>query len=46
MARITVLEGLYNRPGISPPEYLGREPGCFEAVTTHLAERGVVFRER
>ena len=41
-----VLEGLYNRPGISPPEYLGREPGCFEAVTTHLAERGVVFRER
>jgi lysine 6-dehydrogenase len=36
---------LYRRPGISPPEFLGREPGCYEFVMTELARRGVVFRE-
>jgi saccharopine dehydrogenase-like NADP-dependent oxidoreductase len=37
--------GLYRRPGISPPEYLGREPGCYEFVMTELARRGVMLRE-
>lgn len=41
-----VAEGRYECPGISPPEFVGREPGCFEAVTRHLEERGVVFRDR
>lgn len=36
-----VLRGEFRRPGVSAPEQVGREPGCFEAVTAELAERGV-----
>ena len=35
--------GLYSRKGISPPEYLGRESGCYEFIMAELAHRGVVF---
>jgi saccharopine dehydrogenase-like NADP-dependent oxidoreductase len=35
--------GKYRRPGISPPEFVGREPGCWEFVRGELAMRGVVF---
>jgi saccharopine dehydrogenase-like NADP-dependent oxidoreductase len=38
-------QGLYRRGGISPPEFLGREPSCYEFVIADLAKRGVVFRE-
>jgi len=38
-------QALYGKAGISPPELLGREPGCYEFVMTELARRGVVFRE-
>ena len=37
--------GLYSRPGISPPEFLGRAEGCYLFVMRELAKRGVVFRE-
>ena len=40
-----VARGLYDRPGISPPELVGRAPGCFAFVMNQLAARGVVFRE-
>lgn len=40
-----VASGAFKRPGVSPPEFLGREPGCFLAVMKELAKRGVVFRE-
>ncbi len=40
-----VAEGLYTRKGISPPEFLGRQPGCYEAVMGHLEARGVRFVE-
>jgi lysine 6-dehydrogenase len=36
-----VARGLYAAPGISPPEYVGRAPGCFESVLADLAARGV-----
>ena len=39
-----VLDGSYKRPGISPPEYLGAEPGCFRKMLEALASRGVVYR--
>ncbi len=39
-----VAAGLYTEPGLSPPEYLGRTPGCFDFVMRHLAERNVVFK--
>ncbi len=37
-------EGRYRRPGISPPEYIGREPGCLDFVVDHLRQRGVAWR--
>lgn len=37
--------GLYVRKGISPPEFLGREPACVEFILAGLAERGIVYHE-
>jgi lysine 6-dehydrogenase len=37
--------GMYQEPGVSPPEYVGRKPGCYLFVMQELAKRGVVFRE-
>ena len=36
-----VVNGTYNRVGISPPEYLGEH---FEFVRNYLAERGVIYK--
>jgi saccharopine dehydrogenase-like NADP-dependent oxidoreductase len=38
--------GLYSRKGISPPEYVGREEGCWAYIRKGLAERGVVFTDK
>ena len=40
-----VAAGLWERKGVSPPEYIGRDPRCYEFVMADLAKRGVVFRE-
>jgi len=40
-----VAGGLYARKGISPPELVGREPGCYDFTMAHLADRGIVFAE-
>lgn len=36
-----VARGLWAEPGLAPPEVVGRDPECFEAVLKHLEERGV-----
>ena len=36
-----VLEGNYSRKGISPPEFVGAEAGCWKRVEHYLKERGV-----
>jgi len=36
-----VLEGNYSRMGISPPEFVGAEEGCWKRVESYLEERGV-----
>ena len=36
--------GLYDRKGVSPPEFVGRDPACVEFMLNGLAERGVVYR--
>jgi len=41
-----VAEGRFSRKGISPPEYLGQEPGVWEFIRTQLAARNVMYRER
>ena len=37
--------GGYNRRGISPPEFVGQEPGAWDFIREDLAKRGVVFTE-
>ena len=36
-----IVDGAYNRTGISPPEYLGEH---FNFVRNYLAERGVIYK--
>lgn len=40
-----VSAGRYRRQGISPPEFIGREPGCWEFIRGELAKRNVIFRD-
>jgi len=40
-----VAKGLYKRKGVSPPEHVGREKGCWAFIREELAKRNVVFRE-
>ncbi|MEE4270068.1 MAG: saccharopine dehydrogenase C-terminal domain-containing protein [Thermoanaerobaculales bacterium] len=35
--------GLFDEPGLVPPEVLGRAPGVYEYIVDRLAERNVVF---
>ena len=37
--------GMFTRPGIAPPELVGRERNCYAFVMGELAGRGVVFHE-
>lgn len=39
-----VIEGKFNRVGISPPEFVGESEGCMEYVLKYLADRGVVYK--
>ena len=43
MAARLVLAGLYNFKGISPPEYVGRDPECVDFMLKGLRERNVVY---
>ncbi len=38
-----VLNGTYKHIGISPPEYVGREAGCYESTMNYLRERNVHY---
>jgi saccharopine dehydrogenase-like NADP-dependent oxidoreductase len=38
-------QGGYRRKGISPPEFVGQEPGAWDFIREELAKRGVVFVE-
>ena len=38
-------KGGYTRKGISPPEFVGQEPGAWDFIRQELAKRGVVFTE-
>jgi lysine 6-dehydrogenase len=39
-----IAEGLYDVPGITPPEFIARVPGCVDFMLDDLARHGVVFR--
>jgi saccharopine dehydrogenase-like NADP-dependent oxidoreductase len=38
-----VADGRYQKPGISPPEYLGTEQSAFDAIMEGLHARGIIF---
>lgn len=38
-----VIEGGYNKPGISPPEFIGMKTECFESVSSYLKARRINF---
>jgi saccharopine dehydrogenase-like NADP-dependent oxidoreductase len=40
-----VAKGGFTRKGISPPEFVGQEPGAWEFIRKDLAKRGVIFME-
>jgi len=35
----------FNRKGISPPEYIGQDPSCFEYVISGLKKHGIIYKE-
>ncbi len=39
-------DGHYRRPGISPPELLGREASCCQRIFDDLKARGVIYEQR
>lgn len=41
-----VARGLWQEPGLAPPEVVGRNAGCFDAVVSHLEARGVHIFQR
>lgn len=38
-----LLEGKFNTKGIIPPEYLGRDEICFQAILDYLEQRRIVY---
>lgn len=40
-----VSKGLYNRKGVSAPEYLGKEAATVKFLLDNLLERGIVYKE-
>jgi saccharopine dehydrogenase-like NADP-dependent oxidoreductase len=41
-----VARGLWSEPGLAPPELVGRNPECFDAVLRHLEDRQVHVFQR
>lgn len=39
-----ILDGYYNKKGITAPEMLGRDKNCFEFMLAYLRKRGVEYR--
>ena len=36
-----VASGLFKQPGINPPEFVGREEGCYDDLLRGLGERDI-----
>lgn len=41
-----IAEGLYNKEGMSPPEYLGKDKKCVDFILSELKERKIVYSEK
>ncbi len=40
-----IAQNLYNRKGISAPEFIGRQPECVKYMLNGLRDRGVIYKE-
>jgi len=38
-------EGLFNEPGVYPPEFIGRKPECVDFMLAGLQARGIDYQE-
>ena len=45
MAARLLANGLWSRPGIAPPEFIGRDPDCVAFILAGLRQRGIDYRE-
>jgi lysine 6-dehydrogenase len=41
-----IARGLWTKPGLAPPEVVGRNADCYDAVLKHLEDRGVHIFQR
>jgi len=39
-----MLEGMFDTPGINPPEFIGKTEGHLQFILEYLRERGIVYR--
>lgn len=40
-----IAEGLFDRKGMSPPEYIGKDRECVDFILEKLKERGIIYNE-
>jgi saccharopine dehydrogenase-like NADP-dependent oxidoreductase len=40
-----LLSGQYTHQGISPPEYVGKNPACFDYMMNYLQQRSITYRK-
>jgi lysine 6-dehydrogenase len=40
-----VLEGKFDKKGISPPERIGGDPPCFDQIMKDMKDRGVIYKK-
>jgi len=45
MAVRMVAKGLYNKIGVSAPEFVGQQKACVDFLHNGLKERGVLYKE-
>ena len=45
MAVRMLAKGMYNEKGISPPEYIGKNPDCVDFILNGLKDRGIIYKE-
>ena len=40
-----IISGQYSRPGVSPPEHVGKDSACFEFILSYLQQRSIEYRK-
>jgi saccharopine dehydrogenase-like NADP-dependent oxidoreductase len=41
-----IIEGLYSKKGIIPPEYFGKDENCVKFILNYLQKRNIIFDEK